>query len=311
MQWVRLHRSRLLIGGVLLALLVAWAIVRSVRARVPEVGVEQATVGPLTLRIAASGLVQAPSSDLSFQGSGRIVALYVEEGDVVSKSATLARVMPQDPVSDNVGSPDTIQAPADGSIVTIYQRPGAVVSPGQAVVRFIPTGERWVTAYLESEDAPHIRPGQLLRCRAGGYLSEAWDLTVAEVGREAIARPDLAGAARQVPVRCAVPGSGFPLAPGSEVDIDGEVPLVTGAVLVSTAAVVHEGTHDSVWVVTSGTVHKREVRVGPNNFDQIQLREGVTEGETVVVEGKQDLQEGRRVRVAPTPPRRGAGPGGE
>ncbi len=53
--------------------------------------------------------------------------------------------------------------------------------------------------------------------------------------------------------------------------------------------------------MTKSAVHRRDVELGPNNFDLIQVRRGLEEGERVVVNGKQGLKEGRRVKSKPVP----------
>jgi RND family efflux transporter MFP subunit len=211
-----------------------------------------------------------------------------------------------------LGVGDVIQAPYDGTVVTIYERTGAVVSPGQPVLRLVAAHAPWVTVFVEAEDAALLRPGQRLQCRAGGYLSRAWELRVEQVGREAVPRPDLPGSARQVRVRCAVLEPAFPLAPGAEVDVDGSLPVLDSALLLPATAVVHEGEEEWVWLVDEqGAVRRRPVRLGPNNFELIQIREGLQPGETVVVHGKEGLEEGQRVRAveAEEGARRGEGAG--
>lgn len=200
------------------------------------------------------------------------------------------------------GHTDVIQSPYDGTVVNIYRREGSVVAPGEPVIRLVSTGKPWVTAFVDSEDASYIRRGTTLQCRAGGYLSEPWDIVVRAVGREAVPRQDLAGSARQVRLRCDPVSPAFPLSPGTEVDIDGEVPLVGSAVLIPTSAVVREGARDWVWILESDRVHRREVRLGPNNFHLIQIVDGVRPGDQVVVHGKEGLSDGQRVKAGPAPP---------
>jgi HlyD family secretion protein len=86
------------------------------------------------------------------------------------------------------------------------------------------------------------------------------------------------------------------------VDVDGEVSLVADAVLIPTAAVVRDGPNELVWVVEGSRVERRGVEIGPNNFDLIDIRSGVQPGEQVVVNGKDGLSEGQRVKVTPMPP---------
>jgi len=58
-----------------------------------------------------------------------------------------------------------------------------------------------------------------------------------------------------------------------------------------------------VWVVQGdGTVQRRTVQIGPNNFDRIAITEGLKVGETVVVMGKENLRAGQRVRTKPMAP---------
>jgi len=298
LDWIKRHK------WLALAIAVIVVVIGTVIATTgaPEVTVARASVGPLTLRIAASGIVETQSADLSFKGSGRLVGLYVQEGDAVTKSQLLARITSSVGSMGTSGVTDIIQAPYDGHVVEIYQRIGTVVAPGQPVLRIVSTRKPWVTAFIDSEDATYLRLGQKLRCRAGGYLSAGWDLVVREIGKEAVPRHDMPGSSRQVRVRCDVVNRAFPLAPGTEVDIDGDVRLLDKAVLVPTAAVVHEGARNWVWLVEEGKVQQREVRLGPNNFDFIQVRDGVEPGDEVVVQGKEGLRDGQRVRTQPMPP---------
>ncbi|MBU0608115.1 MAG: efflux RND transporter periplasmic adaptor subunit [Armatimonadetes bacterium] len=292
--WARRYRYLL----IALLVIVAWVVVSAVRGGVPEVEVARAEYGSLTLPLAASGLVEARAADVGFKQTGRIVAVYVEEGERIEEGQLLARIFPAATLGVSGGDlGDVIQAPYDGAVVVIYQRAGAVVNPGAPVLRLVETGAEWVTVFAEPEDAARLRRGQKLTCRAGGYLSQPLPITVEEVGREAVPRPDLPASSRQVRVRCKPAGLGFPLPPGAEVDVDGEIPLLAHGLLLPANAVMHDGGENAVWVVQAGdTVQRRKVMIGPNNFDRIAITEGLKPGETVVVMGKENLQAGQRVR---------------
>ena len=251
--WVIRHRWHLLLVALLVAAMaIVWA-----RASRHEVFVSKSYSGPLHLRIAASGLVENDSTDLAFQVGGEVVRLYVQEGDAVRGTDLLARLSSLNTPFGGAGAADTIQAPYHGTVVHIYLREGSVVAPGQPVLRLVSAARPWVTAFINGEDAIHIRPGQRLNCRAGGYLTEAWEIVVRAVGREALPRPDLPGSSRQVRVRCDVVAPAFPLAPGTEVDVDGEALLADNALLVPTTTVVHEGADNWIWVAEDERVHRR------------------------------------------------------
>lgn len=299
-RWISRYRYLFLA----LLLIVAVLVIRAVRGRVPEVEVAQAGFGSLTLPIAASGLIEAEAADLGFKKTGRVISLYVKEGDHVKRGQLLARIFPSSslsPATDSTG--ETIQAPWDGYVVIVYRHPGAVINPGEAALRLVSSGSQWVTVFAEAEDAVHLQRGQKLLARAGGYLSQPEPIVVTEIGEEAVPRPDLPASSRQVRVRCKATSLSFALPPGTEVDVDGEIPLLSHGLLIPTNAVVHSGVSDFVWVMQPDRrVTRREVAIGPNNFDLIAITSGLQSGDRVVVNGKEQLREGRRVRVRPLPP---------
>lgn len=297
MSLVRRYRYLLLAAVVAAALLV----LNAVRGRLPQVEVAPAQYGSLTLPVAAAGLVEARAADIGFKETGRIVEVYVEEGARVRRDQLLARILPGAslaPAGGDLG--DVIQAPWHGSVVVVYRRAGAVVQPGEPVLRLVETGAEWVTVFIEAEDAVYLQPGHSLYCRAGGYLSQPQRIVITDIGREAVPRPDLPASSRQVRVRCQPADPAFSLPPGTEVDVDGEIPLLSRGLLIPAAAVVHEGVSHFVWVVSAdNTVGRREVKIGPNNFDRIAITSGLKAGEHVAVSGKDQLREGRRVRPLP------------
>jgi multidrug efflux pump subunit AcrA (membrane-fusion protein) len=296
MGWI--WRHKLWVGLVLVMLVVVGYTVYA-QNRPQEVKVATVSAGDLTLRIAASGIVEAVSDDLAFEAQGVIAEVYVQEGQRVAANEALARLeSSRDPFtgrpSVNAG---VITAPYPGTVVEVYHRDGALAAMGTPILRIVKDDSRWVTAFINSDDAVQMRPGMHLVCRAGGYLSPGWDLAVVKVGKEAVPRRDTPGSSRQVRVRCEPTQEGFPLVAGTEVDVDGEVPLVENVLLVPAGAVRHDGDRDLVWVVEAGQVSKREVILGPNNFEKVHIREGLAAGDKVVVEGLEDLSEGQRVEM--------------
>lgn len=293
-SWLLAKRSRW-IG----ALLVAAAIVFALRSRdeLPAVTVVPAETGALTLPIAASGKVDGVASDLGFGISGRISDVYVNEGQEIAVEQTLARIEPVGGFMDGGPGSDVIRAPYDGWVVAVYHRQGSCAAQGVPVLRVVKRERPWVTAFIDAEDAAYLHRGDGFTCRAGGYLARPWRLEATEIGREAVPREDVPGSARQVRVRMKPLDLDFALAVGTPVDVDGEVDLVGRALLVPASAIVRENGKSHVWVVDGGTVSRREVTTGPNNFRQIVIAEGLREGEQVVVEHKTDLKDQQRVKV--------------
>ena len=86
--------------------------------------------------------------------------------------------------------------------------------------------------------------------------------------------------------------------PGMSAVVSLRVAGVRDAVRVPPAAVVRsgEGGADAVWVVSAGRALLRPVTVGLRGDDAVQLLSGVRTGDTIVVEGMDQLDEGDQVR---------------
>lgn len=68
-------------------------------------------------------------------------------------------------------------------------------------------------------------------------------------------------------------------------------------VRVPAAAVVTTQDGAYVWIVTDDEVRKREIEAGPANGDQIEVRNGLSGGEAVVLSPPAGLEDGDRVRI--------------
>ena len=68
-------------------------------------------------------------------------------------------------------------------------------------------------------------------------------------------------------------------------------------VTVPAAAVVTAADGAKVWVFENGRVSAREVEVGPAHGDQVEIRKGLSGGESVVVDPPAGIKNGARVRV--------------
>lgn len=293
-RWSRIASKypRWWIAALLLGLVVFWF---TVQQRPTAVTYATARRGPMTLTIAASGKVEGDASDLGFVGSGTIVEQYVKEGDRVGTNQLLARIN----LASTPGIDDVIRAPYDGTVVTVYRKIGEAVGPAMPVLRIVRSGGVYVTAYLDSEDAAWVAPGDRFVCRAGGYLARAWLLEVESVGREAVPREDVLGSARQVRAHLRVLNSDFALPIGTAVDIDGDVEIAKDVLQIPAPAIVRLDERTFVWRLVNGRVERREVELGPNNFRFVAITNGLADGDAVVLEGKTDLKAGQKVSATP------------
>ncbi len=79
---------------------------------------------------------------------------------------------------------------------------------------------------------------------------------------------------------------------------DAQMQAAPRRVFVPQAAVVSAGGSASVWVVESGAVRRQSVDVGPTRGDRVEVRRGLSGGETLVLDPPADLKDGIKVKLS-------------
>ena len=69
------------------------------------------------------------------------------------------------------------------------------------------------------------------------------------------------------------------------------------SLLIPAAAVISEGGTDAVFVVRDGVVERRAISLGGNSGDRVEVKAGLREGDSVVVDPPERLADGDRVHI--------------
>jgi RND family efflux transporter MFP subunit len=83
--------------------------------------------------------------------------------------------------------------------------------------------------------------------------------------------------------------------PGMSAVVDLRVRTARDVVAVPAAAVFRDGRRDVVYVVRNGVAHRRVVRLGAQGESRVEVREGLRDGERLVVRGVDRVRDGQRV----------------
>ncbi|WP_160937742.1 efflux RND transporter periplasmic adaptor subunit [Teichococcus coralli] len=182
-----------------------------------------------------------------------------------------------------------ILAPAGGTVLRRAVLPGAVVQPGQELVRLLRDGRLELDARVPELDFASVRPGQAVRVRHGEREI---------MGTVRALAPVVAGETRLGVVHVALPpGSG--LRPGmfARAEI---LPEPAPALTVPQEAVVFRDGRPTVFVLPEGAeqVAPRAIATGMRRDGMVEVTEGLAAGERVVATGAGFLSAGDRVRVA-------------
>lgn len=185
-----------------------------------------------------------------------------------------------------------IRSPFDGVITDQFLFQGDMAGPADPIFTVVDLSTAVARAQVPETDAGDIRVGQRCSLTPVDRPDSPLDGEVSVVNAAVDARR------RTVEVWCAIPNTGASVRAG----VFGTVTVTTGteadAIVVPVAAVqFEEGSANGVVmaVTPDGVVERREVVTGAAADGEVQIRSGLTGGETVVVEGGFGLPDGARV----------------
>lgn len=91
-------------------------------------------------------------------------------------------------------------------------------------------------------------------------------------------------------------GSAAPVPrPGMSAVADLKVANEAHVLAVPSAAIVHDGNQDTVWLVTSGTAHRHVIRLGAQGDITVEVSSGLSAGDVIVMSGADKVHDGQKL----------------
>jgi len=196
-----------------------------------------------------------------------------------------------------------IRAPFAGRVGLRRVSVGSLISPGTVITTLDDTSTIKLDFTIPETFLSVVTPGLEIAARSVAYPDASFGGRVSSVD----SRVD--PATRSVTVRALLPNPQGLLKPGMFLTVR----LSRGAVdalIVPEQALVPEQGDVFVFVVADGVAEKRLVRIGQRRVGDVQIVDGLAEGELVVTEGTQKLRDGAPVRLQGAPPADTAGAAG-
>jgi Cu(I)/Ag(I) efflux system membrane fusion protein len=172
-------------------------------------------------------------------------------------------------------------APIAGVVTELEVREGAMVSPQMTAMTITELDSLWVIAEVPEAQAAWVSEGTAAEIRLPSLPGESI------TGRVEYVYPELDSETRTLRARIVLDG----LRPGLRPNMLANVTLLgaEGApeLMVPRAALIRSGTEERVVVsLGEGRYAARRVVAGPESGDRVVIREGLAEGEAVVVAGQ-------------------------
>ena len=176
----------------------------------------------------------------------------------------------------------TLRAPVAGVVMEKKAVQGMRFMPGEALYQIADLSSVWIVADVFEQDLALVRPGQTAKIRVNAYPGREFEAKVTYV------YPTLNAQTRAVPVRLELANPGGLLKPALYADVELAVPGKGKVLTVPVSAVIHSGTRQIVLVevgevANEGRFEPREVKLGMQGDNYVEILSGVGEGEKVVV----------------------------
>jgi RND family efflux transporter MFP subunit len=186
----------------------------------------------------------------------------------------------------------TLTAPLDGIVLRHDGEVGETVSAGQVLYYVGREYPLRVVAEVDEEDIPLVRLGQKALLTADAFGARVFAGKVAEI------TPKGDPVNKNYRVRIAIPDT-TPLRIGMTTEVNIVIQERKRALLVPFTAL----RNGAVFVVADGRAQRKTVNAGIIGDKRVEIRGGLLEGELVIVEPPEGLEDGDRVRAKNSEPK--------
>ena len=178
-----------------------------------------------------------------------------------------------------------VRAPFDGIVGLRYLSEGSFASPNTRLARLIKTQPLKIEFSVPERYAGAITPGFPIRFRIDGILNHL-DAYVYAVD------PMVDERTRTIRVRALYDNLEVPLSPGRFTSITMQLAEINDAIAIPSEALIPEMEGDRVFVYRSGRADPIYVRTGLRTEDRVQILDGLSFGDTLLVTGVLQLRQG-------------------
>lgn len=184
----------------------------------------------------------------------------------------------------------TVTAPISGVVASRDIKPGNFVQINSPIIRIVDSSRLEATLNVPEREIAKLKPGQKVTLTADALPGRLFTGTVDRVS------PVVDTGKGTFRVVAAFSGDGA-LQAGMFARLSIDYDQRAGALAVPRNALLEDGGDPAVYVVRDGKAQRASLKLGYDDAGWIEVREGLKEGDAVVVAGKAALREGSAVQV--------------
>ncbi|MBI1884212.1 MAG: efflux RND transporter periplasmic adaptor subunit [Chlamydiae bacterium] len=250
------------------------------------------------LEVAETGVSSAKKKQEMYQklyDIGAIIKAKIEEVqlDLENKQREYDAAKIEVESSKEELSKTYLKSPIDGVLGARDAEPGEYVTSNSDIVSVIDTSEVYAKIGIVEKDINKLQSGQAAKFFVDTYPNKSYDGEIVSI------TPMIKGKSRTLTVKAKLPNDeNAPLVPGMFTRGFVTVYSKQNTFALPIKAVETSGEEAFVFIVDDKNVaHQRPIKVGYTATDEIQIDDGIAEGELVVTETPVKLKDGAPVKI--------------
>ena len=233
-------------------------------------------------------------ADVQYQSAQESYELVIEgaaEEDIKSIEAQVRQTKAALDMAKYQLKNTQITAPISGKVTSITVSTGEMVSPSIPLLSIIDVSRIFVKVGISEKDISKIKEGQKVNLEIDAFLEEKFQGEVVSKG----VAVDQISKTLEVKIEILQPEVDIPVGVFARGDI--LVKTNQDALIIPSSALTRKKDGIYIYVIEEGIARQKEVVLGIIQDERVEILEGLSEEEEIVVLGNQELEDGLKVDV--------------
>jgi len=184
-----------------------------------------------------------------------------------------------------------IRAPFDGIITKRLVNSGGMLTPGQKIFTIVDTVPLLARIHLPEREIAKVKIGQIADLKLDAVPGQSYNARIKMIN------PVVDPASGTFKVTLEVSAGSNILRPGMFASVYLITETHQGALLVPKQALLLEAEKDTVFIVSGRFAYTQEIKIGFRDDKNIEILDGIKDGEYVIVVGQDGLNNGSEVKL--------------
>ena len=184
-----------------------------------------------------------------------------------------------------------VKAPMGGVIATLNVKEGQIVTNSQPAATIVDINKVYIQINVVENIINKLKVGQDVEINIPAAFDEYISSTISYISLTPDTRSQL------YPIKIYIENIGKGIRPGMNGEVRLNMDQVDSTIVIKSNAVLDKDDKKVVYVVEEDLAVEKEVTVGLDTGDFIEIRTGITAGEKIIVEGQHYVENGGKVKV--------------